>query len=322
MAEFEIVSFYKFFKLTNEEVALLEQNIIRLADEVNSLAGENLTARGLFIIGTEGINTTFSTPKIYAEFFKSELLKFLKSTNVDFKISEASAQPFKDLVIKIRTEIVTIDRPDLVPSTKNHHLTPEEWHKVIEEEQPIIIDTRNSFEYEVGHFKEAIDPKTRVFSQFPKWVATSNIPKDQKVLIYCTGGIRCEKAILDMQEQGYENVFQLDGGILNYLKSYPQGHWNGECFVFDYRVALTPELKPTETFRLCPHCGQPGKELIHCDQCQTEAVVCEHCLALGPEYKTCTKNCLYHYGLTHLQRQPKTRKDTSKTTNQSKTETR
>jgi UPF0176 protein len=295
----QIITFYKFKNLTTEQVEDVRAKLHKLAEQVDALAQKPLTLRGLGILGTEGLNATFSVEKNYADFFKTELLKILDVSELNFKDSYSDKQPFHDFVIKIRDEIVTLSRPDLLPTHKNFHLSPKEWHKVISEENPVIIDTRNSFEYEVGHFKNAIDPKTEEFKEFPEWLKNNPQPKDKKILIYCTGGIRCEKAILNMHEQGYDNVYQLDGGIINYLNEYPNEKFEGECFVFDYRVALDQRLEPTKIYKYCPHCGQPGTLKLDCVQCGVSETVCKKCADKSPEFQTCSKNCAHHYRLGH-----------------------
>jgi UPF0176 protein len=163
----------------------------------------------------------------------------------------------------------------------------------MQDPEVVVLDTRNDYEVDIGKFKNARDFRTKEFQEFPESLKQSDIHPDQKVLIYCTGGIRCEKAILAMEEQGYKNVYQLDGGILNYLKEYPDGAFDGECFVFDYRVAVDSRLEPSQQYTLCPHCGQPaGGPVIQCEQCGRDEVICSSCTASGEA--TCSKNCSHH----------------------------
>jgi UPF0176 protein len=325
MSSYAIVSFYKFFPLTDDGVKALETSIYALEKRFEGL-------RGLSIIGREGMNSTFSLPAAMADDFRSALVE-LTGGAIAFKNSFAEKHVFREHLVKVRPEIVTIERPDLVPTDRAHHLSPEEWHRVMTEENPVVVDTRNSYEYEVGHFAGAIDPKIEEFNEFPVWVKNSGLPKDQKVLIYCTGGIRCEKAILDMHEQGYKNVYQLDGGILNYIEKFPNQKFEGDCFVFDYRIAVDQHLRPTTEYKLCPHCGLPAKTAIHCVQCGVQETVCDACLQLGETealstapssegvakdtsslvlaerlaeqnskknpYRTCSKNCAHHARLGH-----------------------
>jgi UPF0176 protein len=299
----QVITFYKFYKIKEELLKEIEEQINSIGKKIDELAKSPLTLRGLCIMGTEGLNATFSVDKNYADQFKSAIIEMVGTSDIVFKDSFTETHPFHDLKVKVRKEIVSLSRPDLVPQEKNHHhLTPKEWHEAMKSPDVVVIDTRNSYEYEIGHFQGALDPKTREFNEFPDWVRQSQLAKDQKILIYCTGGIRCEKAILEMEEQGYKNVYQLEGGILNYLKDFPQGHWNGECFVFDYRVAVDSHLQPSKSYKLCPHCGQPAKTSIDCIQCGVSEVVCNHCMAKGDEFKTCSKNCAHHFRMGHKSR--------------------
>lgn len=291
-----ITTFYKFFTIPVNKIDDVKKIILD--------CGEKLGIRGLFILGTEGINATFCGPTTSVSQFKKDLPHLLGIDNIFFKDSFADKYAFHNLKVKVRDEIVTLNRPDIVPhENKYRHLTPAEWHKALQEEGVKIIDTRNSYEYDLGRFKGAIDPKTEEFSEFPKYLqeaeAKGEIKKDQKILIYCTGGIRCEKAIYEMEGQGFNNVYQLEGGILNYLKEFPNEAFEGECFVFDYRVAVDQTLKPTEKFRLCPHCGQPGNVPTDCVQCGINEIVCQSCLDKEQQYHTCSKNCAHHFRMGH-----------------------
>lgn len=249
--------------------------------------------RGLVLLGTEGINLTVSGTNDALTGFRNELQEILHDEDLFFKNSVNSKHPFHVFKVKIKPEIVTLGRPGLAPDkTRYFHLSPEEWHKALNEPDTVVIDTRNDYEVEIGKFKKALDFGIKEFRDFPEAMRSSGIPKEKKVLIYCTGGIRCEKAILELQDQGYSNVHQLDGGILNYLEKMPHQNFEGECFVFDYRVAVDQNLNPSTRYKLCPHCGQPGHTQVQCFQCGTEAVICHHCKAKG--VKTCSKNCEHH----------------------------
>ena len=148
------------------------------------------------------------------------------------------------------------------------------------------------------------DPNIDKFTEFPKYLESQNIGKDKKMMIFCTGGIRCERGILELQRQGYENVYQLEGGILKYLEEYPHDQFTGECFVFDHRVAVDQELKPSKKYGLCPHCGQPSSIKIECKRCDTENLLCDKCVEIEWKKDTCSKNCAYQYKL-HPERKAK-----------------
>jgi UPF0176 protein len=290
-AVFFISTFYKFQK--DEIPEKTKSHLEELANQHN--------IRGLIIIGTEGFNATVCAKTTGSlELFKTEIKNYFQSPELFFKDSESDVCPFRRFKVKIRPEIVTLGDTSLVPygmDGRNHHLTPAEWNEVMKNEDPVIIDTRNWYETKIGTFKGAINPMTDKFTEFPKFLEENNIPKDKKVLIFCTGGIRCEKGILEVQKQGYKNVYQLYGGILNYLKESPHDQFEGECFVFDHRVAVTQDLKPSSQYRLCPHCGQPGKTPITCKRCDHHEFICEDCAQQEFKKETCSKNCAHHYAL-------------------------
>ncbi len=285
-AHFFITTFYKFKTIENPEEfkTFLEELALRTG------------TIGLIILGSEGINATVagtSTDGLHQ--FKSEVGKKLGNLNLMFKDSESRKAPFRRFKVKMREEIVTLGTPELIPGIeKNHHLSPKEWNDVLKNEKDVVlIDTRNWYETKIGTFKNAINPMTDQFSDFPKFMETNNLDKEKKVLIFCTGGIRCERGILELQRKGFKDVYQLDGGILNYLKEYPDKEFEGECFVFDFRVAVDQNLKPTEKYLSCPHCGQPADMRIECKRCDTQALVCDDCIELDWKKDTCSKNCAH-----------------------------
>ncbi len=293
-----ITTFYKFIKLT-----ALAYDLKNIKTDLENLASKTETM-GLIILGSEGFNATIScaTEQGLAE-FKKDLIAYFKLTKVMFKDSVSNVLPFRAFKVKIRDEIVTLGSPELIPPEGvNYHLTPAQWNDVMKKEDDyVMIDTRNWYETKIGTFKGAVNPKTDQFSEFPKFMESQNISKEKKVLIFCTGGIRCEKGILELQRQGYKNVFQLDGGILNYIKEYPNDQFEGECFVFDQRVAVDQKLEPTVSYTLCPHCGQPAATKFDCKRCDTPACICDDCAEIKWKQDACSKNCAYQLEL-HPQR--------------------
>jgi UPF0176 protein len=284
---FTVTAFYKFAHIPAIRTDVFQKDLTQFMDEHG--------VKGLVLVSTEGINGTIAgTAEAIAA-----TKQFLEATPelgaITFKDSFSEFIPFKRLKVDLREEIVTLKRPDIFPDhVKNHHLSPQEWHAELTSENKdyVLIDTRNFYEVEIGKFQGALDPKTTHFSEFPDYIQKQNFSKDQKILMYCTGGIRCEKALVYMQQEGFENVYQLEGGILNYINEYPEGAWEGECFIFDHRVALDKNLQPSAQYKLCPHCGNPGDIALTCRRCQTDAVVCKHCHP--KEYlDTCSKNCAH-----------------------------
>ncbi len=284
-----VTAFYKFQKLAEFQVHKIEELLQKFADDTD--------LNGLVILADEGLNGTVSGSKETIESFKNLIHNMPGFEGTIFKDSSAGKKPFKRFKTKRRDEIVTLGRKEFFPSdTKNGHLPPSEWHRVMEEEDVVVIDTRNTYETDIGTFEGALDPRIDMFTEFKEWVQKADIPKDKKVLMYCTGGIRCEKAIYEMQQQGYSNVFQLEGGILKYLEEYPDGKFQGECFVFDHRVAVDNELQPSKRYALCPHCGDPGDVPIGCKRCGKDSIICSKC-ASEEHLNTCSKDCAYHLNL-------------------------
>lgn len=290
--QFFISTFYHFLSIPDPEAFKFE--LKEKATELN--------IKGLVIVGHEGFNTTsssdsFENLETWKAFFKTRF-QLEKLNNKD---SVSDKLPFIRFSVKVRPEIVTTGRTDLhLDSTrvgKNHHLSPAEWDRVMKEErdQIVVIDTRNWYEYNIGTFKGALNPNIEKFTDFPKYFENQKIEKDKKILIFCTGGIRCEKGILELQERGYENIYQLDGGILKYLEEKPNEEFEGECFVFDNRVAIDQKLKPSETYKLCPHCGQPAALKKECVRCDVEFQICEKCVEIPIKKVTCSKNCAHHW---------------------------
>tara|TARA_B100001248_G_C27398870_1_gene468097 strand:- start:6719 stop:7687 length:969 start_codon:yes stop_codon:yes gene_type:complete len=292
MQKIKISTFYRFSNIPAEGLTQWKSELERFA--------KKHSVRGLVILGEEGINTTFCGLEPDVEAMKKFFQSIPGFANLSFKDSYAEAPPFRRFKVQIRKEIVTLNRCDISDPNEEDtsHLSAEDWHKVLTSEKDyLLIDTRNWYETEIGKFKGAVVPDISEFTEFPKWLEENHVPKDKKILVYCTGGIRCEKGLPAMKSSGYQNVFQLKDGILRYLEKFPNGEFEGECFVFDHRVAVDQNLAPSTTFDLCPHCGQPAKDEIVCVKCDSTAKVCSKCLAKAKRYATCSKNCAHHYDL-------------------------
>lgn len=278
-----IAAFYKF-------VAVPAGDVRRLQQELTAF-GEERGMRGLVLIAEEGINgTVCGTPQAIAEWKVLMTTLFGVET---FNDSGADELVFPRWFVKVREEIVALKQEDVHPDGLRKHLTPEEWHAMMNDEDVIVLDTRNTYETAIGVFENAVDPKITNFKEFADYAKSGVLPKDKKIMMYCTGGIRCEKALIEMEKHGYDNVFQLKGGILGYLKEFPEGKFNGECFVFDHRVSVDGHLEPSKKYKQCPHCGDPGDCEIECLQCNENAKVCAKCLNQDAG-RTCSKNCRHH----------------------------
>ena len=291
MALYHVQTFYFFQDLPKSQLESLKAWLKCQAQSHEVL--------GLIILGTEGLNTTLaSTSSTNLNRFVATIRQFFGEHSFDVKQSESEKPPFRKFVVKIREEIVTLGRPEFVPSNNHNHLSPEQWHEMMGEQDVVVVDTRNDYEIEIGTFDKAIDLEMKEFTEFPDKIRDLGSDKSKPHLIFCTGGIRCEKAIFEMESQGYEKVYQLDGGILNYMKEFPEGHYKGECFVFDSRVAVGKNLEPSKQYSLCPQCGEVGSVEIQCNKCGSPSKLCKKCLSIAeekPEYHTCSKNCRYHY---------------------------
>jgi UPF0176 protein len=282
----DIIAFYAFAPMDESRVAALRHELFAF--------GEARGMRGLVLLATEGINgTVCGSSEAIGEW---RMLVAGLFPNATWNVSAAGDYVFPRWLVKIREEIVAIDRPNS-SQLAGTHLTPAEWNAMMEKNDVVVIDARNTYETKIGMFEGAIDPNIEHFTDFEKFAATCDVPKDKNVMLYCTGGIRCEKAVASMKDAGYGNVFQLQGGILSYLKEFPDAKFQGECFVFDHRVAVDQQLQPSSTYSLCPSCGDPGTEQTTCPHCSKQFVACIDCLKSNPE-AACSKNCAYHYART------------------------
>ncbi len=283
MSSITITAFYHFTALEAENLPSLRERLLQF--------GKQNGMRGLVLVAPEGVNgTVCATPEVILEWKK--LVNEAVSAEVEYKDSYAEQLVFPRFCVKIKEEIVGLHQNDVHPNGDHHHITSEEWNRMMEEEDAVVLDTRNDYEVAVGKFEGAIDPKIKSFHEFPEYVKNCDIPKDKKVLMYCTGGIRCEKALLEMEKQGYKHVYQLKGGILKYFEECPQEKFEGECFVFDHRVSVDQHLRPSARYELCPHCGDPADQLISCDRCQASRKICEMCHTKG--IRACSKDCRHH----------------------------
>lgn len=265
---FDVFGFYKFKKINS-----LKKNKIFLHD---LLIKNNI--RGTIIISKEGLNGTISGQKenLDAVIKKIQMLFNFKNFDNNNK-SKSLFQPFLKPKVKIKKEIVPMN---LIINSKERiassHLEPKEWNKLIKKKDTYIIDTRKPFEYEVGTFKKSINPNINNFRDFPKYL--NKLKKDKPVAMFCTGGVRCEKTSVYLKKKGFNNIYQLNGGILNYLQKIKKKDslWKGECFVFDNRISLKHGLK-TGTFKMCSGCRKPISSKDRKSKKYEEGVSCPSC---------------------------------------------
>lgn len=236
MKSFVIKAFYKFVTLPMYES--LKTPLLQLMKEQD--------IKGTLILAEEGINGTFCGPADGVDKFCHYLHQIPGLEDLSFHTSFDEANPFEKAKVKFRPEIVTMGEAQVSPEDLTGiHLSPEEWNKLLADPNLVLIDTRNSYEVSLGTFQGAINPNTENFRDFPEYVKTHLLSqKDKKIAMFCTGGIRCEKSTAYLKKLGFDEVYQLKGGILNYLETIAEKDslWEGSCFVFDERVALDATL--------------------------------------------------------------------------------
>ena len=247
MENLSVIAFYSFFRIDNLE--LIQNQIQDYFQPIN--------IKGSVLIGPEGVNGTIAIP------FNNEKksIQFLEKLGVqsqNIKVSKFEGKRvFNCFKIKIKKEIVTSDFDlSIEEIEQGQFINPEQWDSFINQDDVEIIDTRNDYEFKVGHFQNATNPNIKTFREFKKYIEVRKEElQKKKVAIYCTGGIRCEKAGPLMQRYGID-AYQLKGGILKYFEDTPASEWNGECFVFDYRVSVNKQLQPGSN-ELCFGCNMP-----------------------------------------------------------------
>ncbi|MEO0354372.1 MAG: rhodanese-related sulfurtransferase [Cyanobacteria bacterium P01_A01_bin.3] len=265
-----VAAFYKFARLDG-----LEQ----LRDRLHQFCTEQEIV-GTILLAAEGINATVAGPDISIQRLLDHLNRDQRLADIKVKRSLASEVPFHRLKVKVKAEIVTMGVTGLDPAQNTGvHVDAQKWNQLLQDPDVITIDTRNDYEYHIGTFQSAISPETKNFREFPQFVEQNLDPQQhRKIAMFCTGGIRCEKASAYLLDQGFEEVYQLDGGILNYLEQQPEGEslWQGECFVFDGRVAVNHDLEAGSHI-MCYGCRRP----LSAGDCASDryeaGVSCPHC---------------------------------------------
>ena len=265
---FKVFGFYKFIKIKS-----LEQN----KDFLQKFLTSN-NIRGTIIIAKEGLNGTISGYKKDIDKVIKRLKSLFLFKNFDNNNeSESRFQPFHKPKVKIKKEVVPMN---LILNSKERsigaHLDPKEWNKLIKNKDTHIIDTRKPFEYKIGTFMKSVNPNVNNFRDFPKYL--NKLKKNQPVAMFCTGGIRCEKTSIYLKKKGFKNIYQLNGGILNYLKNVKKKDslWKGECFVFDNRISLIHGLK-VGTHSMCSGCRKPISQKDKRSKKFEEGVSCPNC---------------------------------------------
>jgi UPF0176 protein len=236
--------------------------------------------KGTILLATEGINATIVGTRAAIDTVLNYVRSDARFADLGVKESDAEQMTFDRLKVKLKREIVTLGQPQVDPNRLvGTYVAPADWNALISNPDVLVIDTRNDFEVSIGTFAGAVNPQTNSFSEFPDYVAQHCDPaQHRQVAMFCTGGIRCEKASSYMLSQGFEQVYHLEGGILQYLETVApeESLWQGECFVFDQRVAVTHGLA-RGSFDACPGCGHPISSEDKRSDRYEEGVSCPHC---------------------------------------------
>ncbi len=278
-----VVAFYQFVEIADPHAEVKRQKEYLLDKDVS----------GRIYLSEEGINAQMSGAEpdalAYIEWMKSDP----RFADVHFKVQEHQENAFPRMTVKYREQLVALDRKvDL--EMGGEHVSPDQWKKMLEEEEDLLLlDVRNQYEYEVGHFKGAIAPGCdtfRTYSDAIRKLKEKVDPSQTKVMMYCTGGIRCELYSAVMKEEGFDHVYQLDGGVINYSEKEGGKHWDGKLFVFDDRLTV-PVGDECATISRCHHCGEETDHYVNCANmdCNELFLCCQGCME--PQLGCCQESC-------------------------------
>jgi UPF0176 protein len=265
-----VCALYKFVTLENFQALRQPLHNVMEANQV----------RGTLLLADEGINGTIAGSRAGIDNVLDWLRSDPRLSDLDYKESFTDSLPFNRAQVKLKIEIVTMGIEGVDPKrVVGTYVSPEDWNKLISDPDVILVDTRNDYEFKVGTFKNAINPNTESFREFPRYVRENLHPeKHKKIAMFCTGGIRCEKSTAFLKEQGFDEVYHLKGGILKYLEEVPvqETLWEGECFVFDERVTVNLRLEKGN-YDQCNACRLPITEADKASDKYLQGVSCRHC---------------------------------------------
>ncbi len=278
MSAFIAAAFYKFVELPDFKT--LREPLLRVCERVG--------VKGTVLLAAEGINGTIAGRPDDVR----EVLRFLRGdprlADLEHKESGAAEMPFLRMKVRLKREIVTLGVPGVNPArTVGTYVKPEDWNELLDDPDVVLVDVRNDYEVELGTFKGALNPNTKSFSELPQWLAREPALRSKpKVAMFCTGGIRCEKSTAYLRMAGFDQVYHLQGGILKYLEMIPEAHsrWEGDCFVFDERVAIGHGLKQGP-YELCRSCRMPIGAADKTSPHFVAGVSCPKCYATRSEAK-------------------------------------
>ncbi len=270
MSQYIVCAMYKFVALNNYKA--MRQPLIDAMEEYG--------IKGTLLLAEEGINGTVSGTREGIDSLLAYLNADERINPISYKESIHDTQPFYRTKVKLKKEIVTMGVNGIDPRhTVGTYVKPKDWNALISDPEVLVIDTRNDYEIEIGTFKHAVNPNTQTFREFPAYVKENMDPaKHKKVAMFCTGGIRCEKSTAYLKEQGFEEVYHLEGGILQYLEDVPKDNslWEGDCFVFDNRVAVNHDLEKS-VYDQCYACRLPITEEDKASDKYESGVSCPNC---------------------------------------------
>lgn len=274
MARYLIAALYQFVSLPDAKA--LQQPLLEMC--------ERNGVKGTLLLAHEGINGTIAGPEDGLRAVLAWLRSDPRMAGLDHKESWADRMPFYRMKVKLKREIVTMGVTSIDPTTMaGDYVEPSQWNELIDDPDVVVVDVRNDYEVGIGTFKSAVNPETATFRDFPAWVQKQSEPggvlqAKRKVAMFCTGGIRCEKSTAYLKSQGFEKVYHLQGGILKYLETVPQQDslWQGDCFVFDERVAVRHGLEVGD-YQLCRACRMPINKQDKASPLFEQGISCPHC---------------------------------------------
>ena len=279
---FPVILFYKYVEVADPQGFAAAQRGLCSA----------LGLKGRLLIATEGINGTLAGPAAAIDRYSRALRADSRFSDVHFKVSNGDAETFPKLVVKVRKEIVALNAGALAPDRDNQ-LSPADWKRMMENDpNAVVLDVRNRYESTAGRFENAVVCEIEHFRELPAYIEQLEPLKDKHLLMYCTGGIRCEKASALLRQRGFNHISQLHGGIVSYQEEFGNEHWLGECFVFDQRMTVKVEEGLVQLGR-CAHTGEPTSRFVNClhDPCHTLFLVSSAAEEADPDRRLCPE-CL------------------------------
>lgn len=276
--KYPVILFYKYVELLDADIFAASQRALC----------ESLDLKGRVLIAAEGINGTLAGTLENVNRYVATLKTDQRFSDIEIKHSPGDAGTFPRLVVKVRPEIVALNA-GAIPPDKQNHLSPREWKDVMEQNRDVVLlDIRNRFESAAGKFENAVTCDIEHFRELPAYVDRLTGLKEKTVLMYCTGGIRCEKASTLFKRKGFTRVFQLHGGIAAYQEQFGNEHWLGECFVFDQRMTVRVEEGLVQVGR-CAHTGRATSRFVNClhDPCHKLYLLSDEAEAENPNHRLC-----------------------------------